>query len=153
MKKAIFSLLIAGSLLTTAGMLFGEPATTTSCWEQVFARWNTCDAAYSVTMYNKLNETAMCQSIAAGVNPNTQSPEYINAYNACITNVDNAFDGRANTYGSCLSPEGQGSNCIEEIADKCLDARDRWDACSSIYANDGDAAYACQVASGYDMCR
>ncbi len=73
----------------------------------------------------------------------------------CRSNINDAYNNRNNTYSSCLGFEGNGNNCIEQIADSCQQARDRASSCNSVYngSEDSDALSICLENSGVSQCQ
>lgn len=123
---------------------------------------NICSA--SANSYCSQQATTACQG-----NPDPQC--YTNSYNGCYlsqyqschtqtttqcaTNVQNAYNNRGNSYGSCLGIEGNFGNCIEQVDGGCLLAQDRVTACYATYtgSEDGDALQLCILNSGIGQCQ
>lgn len=73
----------------------------------------------------------------------------------CLQNVENAYNGRGNSYFSCLGIEGNYGNCVEEVEFSCVEAQNRAAACYSVYSgiDDGEASATCRANSGIDQCQ
>jgi hypothetical protein len=149
------------------------------CATTVYNKWSTCDTAYSNTASQYSNRTSYCVANAPSTCPaisestcdflaighcaNDPNPQacYDLDYAACCKSASEAaceatlaanYNNRGNSYFSCMGFEGNFGNCIEEVADFCLDAQNRVSECSSIYPGfeNSSARSTCIANSGID---
>lgn len=151
MRKIIFRVVFA-FVLAFSAYLISDAKPTLLCWEQVVARWNQCDGAYTTTAYNYFNYQSYCTSVAlSACYPDTSQTSqcFTSNYSNCVSSVSTAWNDRTDAYTNCLSPQGLASNCYEALENNCWDLMNRYNLCSELYPDDIDAAMACRMASGY----
>ena len=162
MKRVILRL-VTLLIMVTAGVVFyyDTPVQAAACWEQVYARWQSCDNNYASTQTAHYYAPQTCANTAQNscqqYQPGTPAYDacYDPIYNSCRTQDNQNYNNRGSSYGSCIGIEGNASNCIEQLADGCDRARDRASACYYLYPNsdDADAYSTCLNDSGIGQCQ
>lgn len=166
MKRVILRLATL-LVMVAAGVVFyyDSPVQAAACWEQVYARWQTCDNNYSNTFTAHYFAPQTCASTAQ--NSCQQHPQGSSAYNSCyatynsscITQDQQNYNNRGSAYGSCIGIEGNIGNCVEQLQFTCDDARFRAATCDNLYGYgngenaDGEAYSACINNSGIGQCQ
>ncbi len=137
------------------------------CATAVYNKWNTCDNSYSNTAgqyairqaYCVQNAPAECPAAAEPSCAALPSSEYANcclasSRSACEATISANYENRGSSYFSCMGFEGNFGNCIEQVADFCLEAQGRVSTCNSIYEglDNSEARSTCIANSGINQC-
>lgn len=158
-------------LTVTTGLVYMETPVSAArdCATAVFNKWTTCDNAYASTAQQYAIRTPHCVQTAPSACPNQTTETYCSSLDpsqyagcclaasraSCENAITATYDGRGSSYGSCMEFGGNYGNCIEEVADFCLDAQGRNSVCAALYegTEDFDARSTCIANSGVDLCQ
>jgi len=137
------------------------------CAMTVYSKWMSCDNSYANTaqqyaireQYCWMNAPSTCPNaqteIFCAANPSTYTSCCMAAsLAACDANITSTYDNRGSSYSSCMGIEGNFGNCIEQVADFCLDAQNRVSVCLSVYdgEDNSEARSTCIANSGINQC-
>jgi len=124
---------------------------------------NTCSSSSSAFCTTQANNACSNDPNPQQCFNNQYNSCYLSQYQSChtqttadcLTNVQNAYDNRNNSYSTCLGIEGNYGNCVEELAFSCVDAQNRASDCYTVFgeSDDGGAQSTCRTNSGVDNCQ
>lgn len=170
-------LVVRFSLLTVlfAGVVFFYMETSVTCGPDcamsVFTKWNSCDNSYSETSQQYALRVSYCELNAPSVCPDQSSATLCGdscngnqqcfdtcclaaSRSACQATLTMNYNNRGSSYFSCMGLGGNFGNCIEQVADFCVEAQNRVSICNAMYEGleNSEARSTCVANSGIDHC-